>query len=322
MNYKSFAQKKTREFEILPSDLKITNSLYNKIKFLDSRDDTTSLGIVQVGMSNKLARVIPKVCFNNQINEAFSSLIDSTARNGEMLFQLRQLSFAEITRMFTEEGYCFLKAELYSKTGLEYIKVAKLDTIIFVESLDVTKRIFKEGSQTILKFIETNLTKEIIDNKPWSFNSINKVDSVEKEEIPAYKTDNFPDGVYTDYSSFKKLQPNYQALVETKKDGSISSVKKTDDEGKKVKINDFYCIVYKGQPFICTDYGYYPLQKRENDFYFTGKAYITANAKSVSTATFYFGIIGGLIASDAKALYEMKIDHQNGGFIRIKEVKK
>jgi hypothetical protein len=36
---------------------------------------------------------------------------------------------------------------------------------------------------------------------------------------------------------------------------------------------------------------------------------------------FFFGIIGSLIASDAEASFEMKIDHGNGGFIRLREIK-
>lgn len=319
---KSFSQKKTREFEILSAEVKIPNSFYNKISFIDSRDDSSNLGIVQVGLSNKLARVIPKIPFTKQIENALLSLIENNAKNGELLFQLRQLSFAEITKMFTEEGYCYLKAELYSKSGNDYFKLAKLDTVIIVNSLDVTRRIFKEGSLNILNFIGSNLTSETNSTKAWSLNSIIKIDSVEKEEIPIYKTNIFPEGVYTDYYSFKNLMPDYQATVEIKKDGSISSVKKNNEEGKLTKVKDFYAIVYKGQPFICTDYGFYPIEKKENDFYFVGKAVITANARAVATASFYFGIIGGLIASDAKAFYEIKIDHQSGGFIRIKEVKK
>ena len=80
-------------------------------------------------------------------------------------------------------------------------------------------------------------------------------------------------------------------------------------------------IVHQGQPYVATDYGYYPLQKTGDDFFFTGKAKVTANAGDVIVAGVFFGIIGGLIASDASALFEMKLDHLNGGFMRIREIK-
>jgi hypothetical protein len=107
-----------------------------------------------------------------------------------------------------------------------------------------------------------------------------------------------------------------------KKD-KISEVKTSDPQGKseKIRAKDIYAIVYNGQPFIATDYGYYPLSKSGDDFFFTGKAKVTANTGDVIVAGVFFGIIGTLIASDASSMFEMKLDHLNGGFMRIREVK-
>jgi hypothetical protein len=48
---------------------------------------------------------------------------------------------------------------------------------------------------------------------------------------------------------------------------------------------------------------------------------VTAKTGDVIAASIFFGIIGGLLASDANATFEMKIDHINGGFIRTKEIR-
>jgi hypothetical protein len=116
--------------------------------------------------------------------------------------------------------------------------------------------------------------------------------------------------------------PDKQIIVVMKGE-KISSVKTIDENGKKVNIKtkDIYSIVDKGRLFIATEYGYYPLQKLNDDFFFTGKAKVNANTGDVVAATLFFGIIGGLIASDANATFEMKIDHLNGGFIRLREIK-
>ncbi|MEO6219895.1 MAG: hypothetical protein ABIO81_05670 [Ginsengibacter sp.] len=90
----------------------------------------------------------------------------------------------------------------------------------------------------------------------------------------------------------------------------------------KVKAKDVYAIVYNGQPFIATEYGYYLLQKINEDFFFTGKAKVSAKTGDVIAASLFFGILGGLIASDSESIFEMKIDHSNGGFIRMKEIKR
>jgi hypothetical protein len=137
-----------------------------------------------------------------------------------------------------------------------------------------------------------------------------------------YNSTVYKDGLYTNYQSFRLQTPDQQ-LTGTIKNGLPSGIKSVDANGKteKVKSKDIYAVVLNGQTFIATDYGYYPLEKREDDFYFTGKAKVTANTGNVIAASLFFGIIGGLIASDAEATFDMKIDHLNGGFVRLREVR-
>ncbi|MBL0357082.1 MAG: hypothetical protein IPP72_09440 [Chitinophagaceae bacterium] len=98
------------------------------------------------------------------------------------------------------------------------------------------------------------------------------------------------------------------------------SVKYEDETTGKLKPKDIYAVVYKGLPYITTSYGYYPLNKNGDDFFFTGQAKVTANAADIAAASFFFGIIGGLLASNDSAVFEMKIDHLNGGFIHLREI--
>lgn len=88
---------------------------------------------------------------------------------------------------------------------------------------------------------------------------------------------------------------------------------------EKVKGKSVYAVIFQDRPYISTKYGYYPLLKRGNDFYFTGKASDYTNS-DVVTAEIFFGILGGLIAQSATSVFEMKLDHLSGGFIRIKEI--
>lgn len=50
------------------------------------------------------------------------------------------------------------------------------------------------------------------------------------------------------------------------------------------------------------------------------RAKVNANTGAVITSYLLFGVVGAIIASDADSVFEMKIDHSNGSFIRIKEV--
>lgn len=317
-----FSQSHTEDFRInLPQQI-IKGGLYSTITFIDSRFDTTSMGIVQLGAFNKKAKVVPKIPFSTQLTSVMNALIDSTAKNGVLLFQLRQFSFAEITGSMSEKGYCFLRAELYSNINETYHKVNSIDTVLFIKSMDVTRALFRNGSNAITNLIATSLLKEGSDQSYNSLTDILKIDSIEKRRIKVYNTAEYTDGLYLNYTSFMNQVPDKQITVEMK-DEKISVVKIFDVDGNiiKIKKRDIYSIVYKGQPYIATEYGYYPIKRINDDLLFTGKAKTTANTGDVVTASLFFGIIGGLIASDAEAMFEMKIDHLNGGFIHLREIK-
>jgi uncharacterized protein with FMN-binding domain len=316
-----FAQRTTEDFQISLPDQVISNSLYKTISYLDSRFDTTHMGIVQLGAFNRKARVVPKTSFSTQLTNVMNTITDSTSRNGELLFQLRQLSFAEITGAMSEKGYCFLRAALYAHINDTYQKINAIDTVLLVSSMDVTRALFRHGSKAITGLITGSLLIPAADSNYLSLTDIQKIDSIEKRKIKVYNTSAYSDGLYLNYSSFMNQVPDKQITVDVN-GAKISAVKMLDEHGKKIKVKakDVYAIVNNGQPFIATEYGYYPMQRINDDLCFTGKAKITANTGSVVAASVLFGIIGGLMASNANAVFEMKIDHINGGFIHIKEI--
>ena len=315
------AQDRTEDFKISLPDQKVANSLYKSISFIDTRYDTSNMGIVQVGAFNRKVRVVPKKHFAAQLVSVLNSLTDSSAQNGELLLQLRQFNFAEITGAFSEKGYCYLRAVLYAKAGGYFQKINYIDTVIVVKSMDVTRAMFRNGSKVITNFISSSLHNTADSLTQYSYADLMNIDSIEKRKIPAYNSSSFKDGLYISFQSFMNQTPDKEAMIEMKKE-KLNTVKAPDTTGKlvKVKSKDIYAVVYKGQPFIATEYGYYPLSKINDDFVFTGKAKVTANTADVIAASFFFGIIGGLIASNDNATFEMKIDHINGGFIRIREI--
>ena len=230
----SFAQDRTEDFSITLPEQKVSNSLYNKISYIDSRSDTSSLGLVQLGAFNKLASVVPKVHFSQQMVNVLQSLTDSTAKNGELLFQVRQLSFAELPQKFNEKGYFYLKANLYSKTNNRFLKIKSIDTIISIRAADVTRALFRNGSNVIAGFISNNLLKTPIDSTLYSFKDINRMDSIEKRKIKLYNVKTYTDGLYTSYESFKNQTPDMQATVE-KQDIKVVAIYVVNEKGKTKK---------------------------------------------------------------------------------------
>lgn len=316
-----FAQNRTEDFEITLPEQKIGNSLYNTIAFIDSRYDTTFMGIIQLGAFNKKAKVVPETPFSTQLKNVLNSLKDATSREGELLFQLRQFSFAEVTGAMSEKGYCYLRADLYAKLNDSYQKINSIDTVIFIKAMDVTRALFRKGSRTITDFIAGSLLQTPSDSNYYSFDEVIKMDSIEKLRIKVYNTLKYNDGLYTNYQSFMNQIPDKQIIVEWK-NNKILSMSALDEKGKAVKIKakDAYSVVIEGEPFIATDYGFYQLKKVDDDFKFIGKAQVNANTGDVIAASVFFGVIGGLIATNVQSTFEMKIDHINGGFIRLKEI--
>lgn len=316
-----FAQKHSKDFKISLPEYKIEKSRYNTIDFIDSRKDTTTMGIVQLGAFNKKARVITEIPLSTQLDSVILSLTDSTANNGELLFQLRKFKFVEVTGSFSEKGYCHLKAELYSKKNYQYHKLASIDTLILVKAMDVTKRLLKNTSKTITDFIADNLLKESIDPNCYTYNDVQKIDSIEKSRNKLYNTDTYAEGLYYNYKSFSRQEPDEQISVKMRKDGTISRVKILNTEkNKKVKPKNIYAIVYKGKPYITTKYGYYPLQKAGDDYMFIGKVEVSTDPTTVAVASMFFGVMGALMVSNPNATYVVMLDHTNGGFIYLRKI--
>jgi hypothetical protein len=315
------AQQHNREFEIsLPETT--TGSLYNKISFLDSREDSSQMGVIQTGAFNRKAAVIAKTPLSVQLNKLMTALVDSTAKEGELLFQLRQLSFAEVTGAVSEKGYFFFRATLYAKAGESYIALAAIDTAVILKSFDVTKGIFKIGSKMVSSFVSDHLLQTPT-AAAITFSDVLNIDSIEKTALKVYADTGWQNGIYLSWNSFKQQLPDKPALESIIKDGTLKTLKITGEDGKpeKVKAKNIYAVVCNGQPFIATDFGFYPLEKRKSDLFFTGKAKVTASTGDVIAASMFFGIIGGLLASDAASTFDMKIDHVSGGFIHLREIK-
>lgn len=280
------------------------------------------MGVVQVGLLNKKVRVVPRTPLSAQFADVFYALTDASAKDGTLLLHLRQFSFAELTGALSEKGYCHLRAGLYAKENDRYRFLEALDTVILVNAIDVTRALFRKGSNLASDFIGKNLSGAGADDVRYSYEDLLKLDSIEKSRITAYNTETFTDGLYVTYESFKNQIPDKPIIVEKRK-GEIYEVKSPNGRGKAVYVHrpDIYAIVHEGQPYIATKYDYYPLRRVNGDFIFTGRARVTAGSGDVMAASLFFGILGGLLASNADAVFDMQLDHLSGEFIQIREVK-
>ncbi|MFT3979419.1 MAG: hypothetical protein QM687_03045 [Ferruginibacter sp.] len=315
-----YSQKLTEEFTFKTPETIVSNSRYNNLHLIDLRDDTASMGIVQKGAFNRKARVIATPSLSLQVPLLLQQMTDSSAGQRQLQLIVREMSFTEVTTM-TERGYYFLRADLYGNTGKGYALLDQIDTVVVVRSMDVTKATLRNGSKHITKFIADNLQKEpvAIDDAYWSYEALTKIDSIEKTKLPLYTKTSLAEGVYDNYTSFKNQEPNRLLFTVKETDaGGIASVSVLNEKNKYEKISPkkIYAVVYKGQPFVATEYGYYLLRKKEDDWFFYGKYKTAASGASMVAAGFFFGIIGAAIAADAGSSEygDMKIDYITGTF--------
>lgn len=320
----AFAQNLVK-FEITLADSAVSNSLYNSINVIDTRADRYSFGYVQTGAFNRIGKVVIEHDLNLSVKQILTSLLGPNSSSGELLLQLRQFDFAEVTGTLGEFGYCTIKADMYSRGGTGYKKINSLDTIIRLRSsLDVSNAILRSGSRQLTSFIKGSLFKKpISDGRLYSNDDIMHIDSIEKRDIVLYNTISYTNGLYLTYQSFKNQVPDKQGLTVENDYVYPGYVKSPDEKGKfkDVKLKKTYAIVYKGTPYIVTEFGFYPLRKVNNDFTFTGMAKTPPSAASLMMVSAMFGTVGALAASSGnEGTFEMRIDHQNGGIVKIREV--
>jgi hypothetical protein len=315
------AQKVVEEFDIDLPSVKAEGSLYNKVLFADSREDSAYLGIVVKGVLKDKLLVMPKRPLAEQIKDVVEVLTDRSSGKGTILFQLRQLKFVEYAGITSDRGYFNLKASLYAQQGERYRKIKTIDTV--VEFYGKTYLLFTEGSKILTSFIKNNLPKPPREKTTYSYTEVVHMDSVEKSKIMAYTIPTLKDGLYRNYKSFMNQEPDEEVVVKRKGDELIS-VKTDAGNGKlfTIKSKEAYAVVDKGQAFIVADNSFYPLNRVNNDFYFTGKAKVGASTSDVimfSTTLLILGV--GFTDDVSKATFDMKIDHTNGEFIRLRRVK-
>lgn len=320
----TYSQAKETGFKFQFPEIRSANSFYKSILLLDIRTDTSNLGIVQKGGFNRKEKVVPEIPLSGQFNDLVNHLADSTSKSGELLLLLREFNFAEITGAMSEKGYFHFRAILYAKAVNDYLQLQTLDTVVLVRAMDVTKKMFREASKAVTEFIAGNLSKQPVRGMVLTQELLPKIDSIEKSKLPLYSQTTLTEGIYKSFQSFVNQQPDETGVsVSFYKDGKVKTISFTNGKDRRQEIESrfTYAFVYEGKAYVSGDFSCYPLEKRDNDFYFIGKGK-DAKGGDVAAASFFFGIIGGLIASSANSVFEMKIDHLSGGFVRIKEIEK
>lgn len=318
-----YGQNLIEDFVLTSPEQKVL-SKYSKLVVLDSRKDTTNMGIIQKGAFNRKALLKPSISLKKQVEKLFKDLIDNNSQSGELLLNIREFKFAEVTESFSETGYCYMRADMFIKNDSIYNKVDFIDNVFEVNAMDVTKKNIKNGTQKLIEFISSNLSS-IKTGESFSYDDILNIEFIEKRKIPVYNTKSYTNGVYMTFENFSKMSPSAtDILVSKNKKGVITGLVWNRKDGVKIDLNpdEIFAVVNEGKIYVNSRDKFIPVEFKDDDFYFIGRAKITAKGGNVVLASAFFGILGGLIASDASADFLMKIDHLNGASVQIKQIQK
>ena len=312
------AQKKKEYFSFGSSDEKVSGSLYNTIEFKDLRKDTTYLGVVQVGLANSKARVVFEQPLQQQFDTLLASLVGSDTKQGKLLLTFRRFTFMEKTYAMKETGFFFVRADLYESNNNEYRWISTLDTIVQFNSADVTQRLLRKGRNIVTDFIKSNLNKTASSPRSYTLYEASKIDSIQKSELAVYNVNEYAPGLYQTYESFRDQKPTtteFKAKEKNKKLKDILIPKNGTEGMQEIEPEDYFAVVYNNVAYVTTKQGYFPLEKRGDDFYYSG--YVKTYSAG---AAVMFGLLGAMLMPE-KELGEFRLDHVNGSFLFAGKIK-
>jgi len=306
-----FSQDLSSVFQLTVPPRKPVKSLYRVIAFFDSRQDTT-IGTWLSG-PDKPVRLVLKTPVQPQLVNILNAYTDGGSGNGAILFQLKRFSFAEPART----RYCYLSAAIYALKDEGYAKLASLDTtLVITYAAELPSVLAQEANQVIDDFIAKAILLPATTAAVYNYNDLVHIDSVEKRKIPVYNTSTYTEGLYGTYNAFMNQRPDVRGEVKEKSDGKLS-IRILDPKWEDPKgLTHIFAVVYKGVPYVVTHYGDYPLQKQNDDFYFTGKLRVTPATDGKAGVDVSSGLMGILPSAD-KADYRVLLDHTSGEFIHL-----
>ena len=304
-----FSQGTTAAFEWTAPKSAPQKSLYKLIAFLDSRQDTSYVGNYSLEPGARPTRLILKTPIQPQLEAILNAYADASAGFGAVLFQLKRFSFAETQKTV----YTYLSANLYALKDNGYVLLLNLDTTLVIDGpVNFQPALAGATSAVIDKFISRGITLAPVDTVVYSYDDVRRIDSVRKRKLKVYNTSAYAQGLYSNYTAFKNQTPDLQGEVERRSNGSMAvtlhSPGWTEARGKK----HIFAFVYKGMPYIVTHFGYYPLEKQGDDFYFTGRLNVAGTSQSS------LDLFSGSAADADKRNYRVLIDYTNGEFIHLK----
>lgn len=314
---------KGNDFNIVIPEVKVGDSKYNNLHYIESRPNPDDMGVVYTGMWNGIQPVMLTVPLESQLQSLVNTISFPSGESKTIAVQMRAFFFSLGEKDMRGKAKCNLRMTLYEMDENEkYYFLNTIDTLLVNND---QKRVKEAVSEVISTFIIANLPYYAEEGEsPLDMAQVMGIDFYEKNSIPFYMQESLPDGIYTNYKSLKNLSPDISSditIVKTDK-GEIKEVKIPDIDKpgkyKKIKTNNIYAVVADGVPYISFEGDLYKAYKKDGDWRFVITQKVAGSGFSLGVSVGTTGSRGGgavglgIPIGGKKENIEMFVDHLNG----------
>lgn len=317
----SWSQKKS-DFNIVIPDIKVEDSKYNALEYIEARTDAYDLGFAYIDTWNGAQEITLYHPLEIQLQSLLKAI---SAGEGEktLALQMRVFFFSLGAKDIPEsKGTCNLRMTLYEKDNAgKYYFLNTIDTLIISDR----KQVRATTSNAIVSFIAENLPFTVDEGEEaLSMDQVMDIDMYERNSIPLYTQLQLPDGVYNKYNALKMLTPDNtsEITIEKQEGDDLKEVKIPDPEKpgkyKKLKPKEVYAIVIKGVPYIAYDGRFHKAYFKNGDWRFVISQKVAGSGFSLGIGVgggnrHTSGGVGiGIPIGGKKESIEMFIDHLRG----------
>lgn len=305
--------------ELNKSRLDVGKRRFNIVEVIDTRYDTTRLGIARVGMSNRKEVILLSGSLPAVFQQYFTAKLPHEANLPQIALRVSRLGlWEEINVLGSEGARVAADFEFFLRQGDGYAYLGD------------RKFRFTEGLGTnVTKYHDDNLRAALQaavdylqDSVDWKTATALPAHTTREEltrrNLPRILTDAAPvTGVYKNFTDFRNNNPRIAAQIEEKDGTSVLLIEGKKGKFRRVKPDDRIWGFSDGKNMYINQFGtFYQLNKvGENSFQFYGVDY-DKKMTNAAVGSAAFGLIGGLIAGEMTKSRNYVVDWETGSFLQ------
>lgn len=291
-----FKEIKLEKYDFDP--LPVSVSEVSSISVISSVRDSSQIGFVQTGMTNRKKKAVPDKkeltdFLQSYVNREYKEIMKPGGLH--LLWVVKDLRINERTFAMAEKAYVHLKADAWiSKDSINYAFVTAFDTVLVTGGMDVTR---KHGHNIATAFNlllqrSMELEKAALTTTGQTLLSISKIEESDQKrfDIPALKDTLIREGAYVTFNEFLLNTPSIEHFNVVTNEWLQSTIYQVDSNGAKHAIIP-WGICKKGELYKYYGWDLIPIEK-------IGYEYILStylgNIHRKNDGIFWGTLIGGI----------------------------